>query len=61
MSHKLDTLSCKHAANSRAYAIGSQQRNGFNIRKIVWGRLMAKYERREGEKIKRAIIWIDRR
>lgn len=60
MNHRLDTLACKHARNSRAYAIGEQQRNGFHVRKVVWGRLMAKYERRPGERIKRAIIWVER-
>lgn len=59
MTHKLDTLACKLANNSRAYAIGEQHRNGF-IRRIVWGWLMAKSEKRTGESIKRAIIWIER-
>ena len=60
MTHKLDTLACKHASNSRAYAIGEQRRNGFHIRRIVWGWLMAKSEKRTGESIKRAIVWIER-
>jgi hypothetical protein len=60
MNHRLDKLSTKHAANARAYAIGEQQRNGFRVRRIVWGRLMAASEKRPGEKIKRAIIMVAR-
>jgi len=60
MSHNVDTLGCKQARNSRAYAIGVQNSNGFHIRKIVWGRLMANAEKRPGEQIKRAVIWIER-
>jgi hypothetical protein len=60
MNHRLDSLACKRARNSRAYAIGEDRRNGFHIRRVVWGRLMANYECRKGERIKRAIIWIER-
>ena len=45
MTHKLDTLSCKLGSNSRAYAVGTQRRNGFHIRRIVWGWLMARHAR----------------
>lgn len=60
MSHKLSEIDAKRAANARAYAIGSPQRNGFHVRRIVWGRLMATAERRSGEQIKRAILWIEK-
>ena len=53
-----------YAPNERAWAIGREVpfRSGkgyrFNIRRVVWGRLLAREEKREGEKIKRAIILI---
>ena len=43
----------KHAANSTAWAIGEQRRNGFHVRRIVWGLLLAQYEKREGEEFAR--------
>lgn len=58
--HKLLAISCQHAANSRAYAIGGQQRNGFRVRRIVWGRVMAQAEKRPGEQIRRAVILVER-
>lgn len=60
MSHKLSEIDAKRAANARAYAIGFPQRNGFHVRKVVWGRLMATMERRSGEMIKRAVIWVEK-
>ncbi len=50
--------SMKRAANSRAWALGEQRRNGFHVRKIVWGRLMARMEKREGEHIQPVIIML---
>lgn len=50
--------SMKHAANARAYALGQQRSNGFHVRKIVWGRLMATAEKRQGEEIRAAIIMV---
>jgi hypothetical protein len=44
------------AANSQAWAIGRQVRNGFHVRRVVWGKLLASAERREGETIRRATI-----
>ena len=51
----------KHAANSTAWAIGEQRRNGFHVRRIVWGLLLAQYEKREGEEIRAASILIARK
>ena len=51
----------KHAANSTAWAIGEQRRNGFHVRRIVWGLLLAQYEKREGEEIRAASILIERK
>jgi hypothetical protein len=50
-----------HAANAKAYALGQQQRNGFHVRRIVWGRLLARAEKRDGEEIRRAIVTVNRR
>lgn len=48
----------KHAANSQAWALGTQRRNGFHVRRIVWGKLLAREEKRDGEEIRRASILI---
>jgi hypothetical protein len=53
---RLATLS--QAANARAWAIGQQQGNGFHVRQIVWGLLMAQAEKREGEEIRAAVLMI---
>lgn len=45
-------LAMKYPSNSSAWAIGSQRRNGFYVRRVVWGLLMAWEERREGEEIR---------
>jgi hypothetical protein len=50
-----------HAANSKAWALGRQQRNGFRVRKVVWGLLMAKAELREGKEIRAATILVGNR
>jgi hypothetical protein len=48
------------ARNSSAWAIGEETRRGFKVRRVVWGRLLARAEKRKGERIKRASIWIER-
>lgn len=50
----------KHAANAKAWAIGAQGRHGFHVRRIVWGLLLAWYERRDGEEIRAATILVER-
>jgi hypothetical protein len=50
----------KPAANSTAWAIGRQRRNGFHVRRVVWGLLMAQCERREGEQVRAATILVER-
>jgi len=50
----------KCAANSSAWAIGQQRCNGFHVRKVVWGLLMAQCERREGEQVRAAMILVER-
>lgn len=49
----------KHAANHTAWAIGRKQRNGFHVRRVVWGLLMAQAERRSDEEIRAASIMIE--
>lgn len=50
----------RHAANSRAWAIGHPDRNGFRIRRIVWGRAGARMEKRAGERIRPATIIVSK-
>ena len=64
--HPLHSTECpvhgrKHAANSRALALGKQMRNGFKVRRVVWGWLWARHEKRPGEEIRRATIMIAQR
>lgn len=47
------------AANSPAWAIGTPQRNGFHVRRIVWGLLLAQHEVRDGEQIRAANITVE--
>lgn len=39
-----------------AWGIGHETRQGFKLRRVVWGRLLARYERRHDEKIVRVRI-----
>lgn len=47
------------AANAMAWVLGHQQGNGFYVRRVVWGLLMAQAEKREGEEIRAAIISVE--
>lgn len=49
------------AANSSAWAVGTKRRNGFHVRRVVWGLLMAQCERRDGEEIRAATIMVEKR
>jgi hypothetical protein len=49
----------RRPANSRAYAIGFLTRKGFHVRRIVWGRALARAEKRRGEQIRRAMILVE--
>jgi hypothetical protein len=55
---------CRFPRNFQAWAIGSYEirQDGkigrFHVRRIVWGRLMARAEKRPGEMIRRAFILI---
>jgi hypothetical protein len=47
----------KRAANHGAWALCTKQGNGrWHVRRVVWGILMARAEKREGELIRRASI-----
>jgi hypothetical protein len=51
-----DELRC--AANRDCWAIGKQTNQGFSVRRVVWGRLLANEERRPDETIRRARILV---
>jgi len=45
--------------NAKAWAIGRLTKNGrFHVRRIVWGRLLARAEKRDGEIIRAARILV---
>jgi hypothetical protein len=48
----------RQARNAKSWALGEQKRNGFHVRKVVWGLLMASMEKRPGEEIRRAVILV---
>lgn len=50
----------KNAANRSAWALGMQRRNGFHVRRVVWGLLMAWEEKREDEEIRAATILVEK-
>ena len=54
-------LDLKYAANSSSWAIGHQQPNGFQVRRVVWGLMLAFEELRDGEEIRAARIQIERK
>ena len=54
------TPDMKQPRNHSAWAIGSQTRQGFYVRRVVWGLLMAFAEKREGEEIRAAEIMVER-
>jgi hypothetical protein len=48
----------RHARNAKAWALGEQKSNGFHVRRVVWGLLMASMEKRPGEEIRKAVILV---
>ena len=48
----------RRAANAHAWAVGWNDRQGFHVRRVVWGRAMARAEKREGETIRPALIYV---
>jgi|RhiMethySRZTD1v2_1073278.scaffolds.fasta_scaffold16753_12 hypothetical protein len=47
------------AANAKAWAIGARVRNGFRVRRVVWGLLMAVSEKRPGEEIRACRLMVE--
>ena len=45
-----------NAANAWAWAIGKPVRSGFKVRRVLWGRALARKEKRDGEQVRRAIV-----
>ena len=43
--------------NARAWALCTKQGNRWHVRRVVWGRLLAREEKRDGETIKRVSIF----
>ena len=53
-------LGMKVPVNSSAWALGQQTRHGFHVRRIVWGLMLAWYEKRDDEEIRAATIMVER-
>jgi hypothetical protein len=49
----------KYPSNASAWAIGEQRRNGFHVRKVCWGLLMAQCEQRQGEQVRAATLMVE--
>lgn len=47
--------------NGKALAIGEHNASGFHVRRIVWGRLLARQEKRPGEEIRIVQMFVNRR
>ena len=48
----------RQARNAKSWALGEQKSNGFHVRRVVWGLLMASMEKRPGEEIRKAVILV---
>jgi hypothetical protein len=46
--------------NHQAWAVGTERKNGFHVRRVVWGLLMAQAEMRDGEEIRAARLYVER-
>ncbi len=44
--------------NFEAWALGEMRGRRFNVRRVVWGRMMARSEKRKGELIRRVHLEI---
>ena len=49
----------KEARNHRAWGLGKWRGSKFEVRRVVWGRLLAREERRADEVIVRLILWTE--
>lgn len=50
----------KHPNNCSCWALGQQTSNGFHVRRVVWGLLLAWEEKRDDEEIRAATILVER-
>ena len=48
----------KYAPNERAWALGCELNGKFHIRRVVWGRLLARAEKRPDERVRRVLILV---
>jgi len=55
---KTNTTVWRKALNSSAWAIGKESDGRMKVRRIVWGRLLARHEKRKGEVIRPAEIYL---
>lgn len=46
------------ASNWQAWAIGRTTARGFKVRRVVWGRILARHEKRSDEKIVAARVMV---
>ena len=53
-----EIISGKRAINHAAWALGKETKRGFHVRRIVWGRVLAREEKRPDETIRKAMIVI---
>jgi hypothetical protein len=64
MSEVLDRLDAAGdwvpARNAMAWAVGEERGGRFFVRRIVWGRLLAREEKRPGETIRAARVLLKR-
>lgn len=49
----------KYARNCTCWAIGRPTPQGFHVRRVVWGMLLAQYEQQDGEEIRAAMIQVE--
>ena len=56
LDHILTPPGYKRPLNTACWALCSKQGKRWHVRRIVWGRLMAREEKRDGEVIRRAAI-----
>jgi hypothetical protein len=48
----------QQARNPDAWAVGQWRKGRFAVRRVLWGRMVARAERRPNERIERALILI---
>ena len=51
----------KRPSNATCWAIGTQTRNGFKVRRVVWGLVLAQYEQRKGEQVRACLLSVEQK